>query len=394
MQQLKEVNIQAFREHFSMKTIITAKTPAKIPYMENPPVEGGEIKYLTPEEFQQKFNCTYTEDIVTNQVQFESATKNDFKDARANAAYVRLQHPLESLVICKMSNNLGHGLFTTENIPRGTVICIYAGEYDPHTEEFVYSYGGINAAKIGGLARFMQHQPISKENHEAYLMQGLQDYRLFALQENVPEEQAKAMLSNPMFVAKKTKEYRNKISENDLFTGYDFKLFHFTDKNLANQIAQSNLSIESTKVAGVDVLLIVAMRDINKNESLGFSYGVMYWQHPSISHPPLLFTKVGQVIPPKNNYSYGKKPIDYNYDSSEEYSSNSDSDGSDDQDIASVHRNSDSQLLKLLEQMKQIQPLDNADSFSRNQALSPNEKSPKEVSCGHSSLSTIEKLWK
>lgn len=200
-----------------MKSIIDDKTPAKIAYMENPPAEGGQIKYLTTEEFQQKFNCEYTEGVVVKQLTKEPATESDFKDTRAKAAYDRLLHPLENLVICKMTNDVGYGLFTTEAIPMGTVICLYAGEYDPKTAEFVYSCGGINAARIGGVARFMQHQPISKDTHKAYLMQGLQDHRLFAIQENVPEEQAKTMLSNADFVAKKAKKYRKEIKENDVF---------------------------------------------------------------------------------------------------------------------------------------------------------------------------------
>jgi hypothetical protein len=287
-----------------MKSIIVAETPAKIPYMDNPPAEGGEIKYLTPDEYKQKFNCEYTEGIVVKQLKREPANENDFKDARGRAAYERLLHPLEHLVICKMSHDIGYGLFTTEDIPMGTVICLYTGEYDPKTAEFVYSYGSINAAKIGGVARFMQHQPISKENHEAYLMQGLKDYRLFAIQENIPEEQAKVMLNDSTFINKKVKEYRVKIEENDAFAGYDFEQYRFADKQLINQIAQSNVAIETTEVAGVEVILMVASRDIKKNESIGFSYGVIYWQHPSIRKSPLLFGKTGQIILPEKGYAY------------------------------------------------------------------------------------------
>ena len=287
-----------------MKPIIHAKISPKIAYMKNPPAEGGEIEYLTTKEFQQKFNCEYTEGIFINQLKREPTTEHDFKDARAKAAYERLLHPLENLVICKMTHDLGYGLFTTEDIPMGTVICLYAGEYDPQTTEFIYSYGGINAAKIGGVARFMQHQPISKDNHETYLMQVLQNYRLLAIQENIPEEQAKTILSDSNVVQKKVKEYKKKVKENDVFAGYDFEQYTFFDKQLIDQVAQSNVSIESTEVAGVDVFLMVASRDIKKNESIGFSYGVMYWQHPSIRKSPLLFTKTGRIILPENNYSY------------------------------------------------------------------------------------------
>ena len=107
-------------------TVIRGKSISRIPYMENPPAEGGEIHYLTPEEFKHKFNCEYTEGIVIRNSQYKIATANDFKGTRAKAAYDRLINPLETLVICKMSDNIGYGLFTTQDIKMGTVLCIYA----------------------------------------------------------------------------------------------------------------------------------------------------------------------------------------------------------------------------------------------------------------------------
>lgn len=287
-----------------MNPIIDAKISEKIAYMENPPAQGGEIQYLTSQEFQQKFNCEYSEGVVVTKALQEPASEQDFRDTRAKAAYERLQHPLKSLVICKMTDEIGYGLFTTEEIPIGTVICIYAGAHDPSTTEFIYSYGEINAAKVGGFARFMQHQPISKSNHEAYLLQGLHNHHLFAIQKNIPAEKAKAMLDNTSYVQEKRREYKEQLDENEAFGSYDFEQYQFSNKQLATQIAQSNVSIESTKVAGVEVILMVASRNIKRNESIGFSYGVMYWQHPSIRKPPLVFTETGQVIPPENNYNY------------------------------------------------------------------------------------------
>lgn len=286
--------------------IINAKKLEKIPYMDNPPAEGGEIAYLTEEEFKKKFKCEYTEGIVTNSVNTNQKiiSERDFIGSRAKAAYQRLQNPLECLVICKMTHDTGCGLFTTEDIPMGTVLCIYSGEYDPNTKEHVYSSDAVNAAEIGGMARFMQHQPASKEGHKDYLMIGLKNYQLFALQENISEEEAKRKLSDTKYVNDKIKRYQSQIKENEFFGGYDFDQYSFKDKALIDQIAQSNIILEEVKMADLKINLMVASRDIKKNESIGFSYGIMYWKHPSIGHPPYLFTKMGQIILPENQYTY------------------------------------------------------------------------------------------
>ena len=141
--------------------------------MKKPPAQGGVLEYLNPDEFKDKFKCEYFEGVVVNNEKQIVATESDFKDFRAKAAYERLINPLDSLVIAEMSSDIGCGLFTLKDIPAGTVICIYSGEYNPDSREFVYTCASIDAKNIGGFARFMQHQPISAEAHEHYLLHGL-----------------------------------------------------------------------------------------------------------------------------------------------------------------------------------------------------------------------------
>lgn len=373
-----------------MKVIIKANTPTKIPYMENPPAQGGEIKYLTADEFKKKFNCEYTEGVVVEgkYKKLNPATESDFKNASAKAAYERLLNPLDSLVICKMSHGIGHGLFTTKDIPMGTVICIYAGQYDPFSKEFVYSNESIDAAKVGGFARFMQHQPFSKEGHEYYLMQGLKDPHLFAIQENITQEEAKALLVDSGFVAKKTEKYKEKIKDNLRCNVYNFSEIVFSDKQLATEIAQSNVFCETTVVADVEVTLMVAMRDIKANESIGFSYGVVYWQHPSIKNQPLLFTKTGEILSLGERYKYkSNKALEEAVGrlhgnpffglSSNAASSTSMSDSSDEElDTSDVFANSGKTLARLMKLMQSIPDSKHSDNATRTSSstMQPNPK--------------------
>ena len=217
----------------------------------------------------------------------------------------------------------------------------------------------------------MQHQPISQEIHKNYLMQGLRDFSLFALQENVTEIEARKFLSKDERVSRKTKEYMSKLKENDFYMGYDFKKIDFIDKKLSNQIAQSNILIETTKVANVEVILMIAARDIEKNESIGFSYGIMYWQHPSIKESPLLFTKEGKIIPAKNNYRY--KPDNINL------SLSSDESSSDEEEPTNV-------LLNRLKALSPIFSTDRAQPEPKNKLNNNLEESSKTILENHVKL--------
>lgn len=346
-----------------VKTIIKAVTPTKIPYMDNPPAKGGEIKYLTPQEFKAKFKCEYTEGVVVKSTKNKQlASEADFQNVRAKAAYERLLNPLDSLVICKMSDKVGYGLFTTKHIPIGTVICLYAGEYAPSSEEIIYSCGTIDAAKYGGFARFMQHQPISKETHLGYLMQGLQDHRLFAIHENVSFEIAKNLLADPAFIAKKTEQYRKEVTKNATWGDYNFTKNAFTDKEFADNVAQSNIFYEIAEVAGVDVVCMIAMCDIKANESIGFSYGPMYWRHPSIENSPRLFTKYGDII--------SRSLLESVIVSSSEESKDDDHEPYHNENYMNAYSNPTEKLTQLIEKLKSIPDFNNLSN--NNPTTNPN----------------------
>ena len=61
---------------------------------------------------------------------------------------------------------------------------------------------------------------------------------------------------------------------------------------------------ETVEVAGVEIILMIAMSDIKANESIGFSYGRTYFRHPQINMQPELFTKAGQILQRGKDYRY------------------------------------------------------------------------------------------
>lgn len=290
-----------------MKIIIKGTTPNKIPYMKKPPALGGVLEYLSHDEFKQKFKCEYFEGVAIKHGELSTATVNDFKnDARAKAAYERLMQPLDSLVIAEMSHDIGCGLFTLKDIPAGTVICIYSGEYNPDSRECVYTCSDIDAKNMGGFARFMQHQPISAKAHESYLLHGLSNEYLYAIQQNISEQEAKKLLTDKSHIKQAKEKIKKTIENNQRWTEYNFEDIQFLNQSLPYSTAQSNVFYEPVEVAGVEILLMVAMSDIEANESIGFSYGRTYFRHPQINSQPELFTKMGQVLHRETDYRYQK----------------------------------------------------------------------------------------
>lgn len=369
-----------------MKVIISAATPSKIPYMKNPPAQGAEIQYLSPEEFEAKFKCKYTEGVVVKGNNKPEATLADFSDARAKAAYERIKNPLEGLVICEMSHGMGCGLFTTKDIPAGTVICIYAGEYNPSSSEFVYSCSSVDAAKMGGFARFMQHQPISAEGHLHYLMQGLKDKRLLAIQENISEEEAAKLLDNSDYLRKAENKHKSNVEHSKRTSEYNFQDIKFSDAASYNTTAQSNVFYEIAKVADVDVILMIAMRDIKANESIGFSYGRAYFRHPTINKPPMLFTKTGEVMQYGKDYQYkpnklfdnafdslfGASSSHYYSKSSSSHESEEDSDFSDSSDneyYANAYSNPAENIARAMRMLQATPKFDANDSTTHISSL-------------------------
>nr|MBA2709021.1 hypothetical protein [Tatlockia sp.] len=56
--------------------LVAGNSLIKIPYSDKPLAQGGEIIYLTPEEFKTTFNCTYTESLFGDSKAFSKYINN------------------------------------------------------------------------------------------------------------------------------------------------------------------------------------------------------------------------------------------------------------------------------------------------------------------------------
>lgn len=284
-----------------MKTLFTSKNLKKIPYMDKPPALGGKLSYLTPEEFEKKFGCAYFEGVKTVDNKYAAIAESVIaSNPLLKALNTYLLNPPECLVIADMGK-VGHGLFTIADIAKGAVLCVYAGEYKLNDEEMAYSYANVNARKIGGVSRFMQHLPLPSETYCTYRCHTCNDSVLYALSNETTLEKAQEELKKGVAIQKMVqKSYKEGKAEG----AFNFDDIKFLKKEVKESCATSNVACEKLRVNGVELIIMVAMRDIKKNEIVGFSYGNAYWHYKTINQRPFLFDRKGEIIQATGNYQY------------------------------------------------------------------------------------------
>ncbi|MFN7094574.1 MAG: SET domain-containing protein-lysine N-methyltransferase, partial [Burkholderiales bacterium] len=259
--------------------IVKAEALDKIPFAIKPLPQGGEIVYLTPAEFQEKFGCTYSESLHGNKEELSAYLGNEklykalqnveLSEPRLKDVYYRLNNPLQSAVICDMGE-VGYGLFASKDIAPGTVLFMYSGQVEIVGKQSIQDYYAsswllgidlkdkqfqqlqaknvnplISSAKVGNLSRFMQHLPSSLDNELGDII--------------------------------------------------------FTDKNSLNAIATNNVQFCTMIINNTPTLVCWTENGIEKHEQIGFSYGRNYWNFGS--REPLYFDKMGAVIP-THSYTY------------------------------------------------------------------------------------------
>ncbi|GAB4393935.1 MAG: hypothetical protein Tsb005_14290 [Gammaproteobacteria bacterium] len=266
----------------------------RIPYIENLPTKSNKITYLTPQAFQEKFNCEYFEGIQTPHEKYQSIEPHQLTTPLEKAIYHRLMNPLDCLAICKMDDQAGYGLFALEDIALGTLITIYSGEYAINSEGSAYTLSQTNATNIGGMARFMQHLPIIPYTHVNFLCQSTRNPQLYALINNLEVKTAQDRLNDTDYIQDEL-EMIFYVAENHP-EHYDSYQLTDIEPSIKPSIADSNIFYKIIEINSIEVIAMFAMRDIKKNEILGFSYGTHYWEnHPTINQP-LLFDKQGNTI--------------------------------------------------------------------------------------------------
>ena len=285
--------------------LVKGKALEKIAYSEKPLSQNAEIVYLDPYEFGKKFNFKYSESLFgdpnkfgqyLNNIEICNKIKANPEHPKLLSIKHRLQNPLNHLVVCKINDVVGHGLFTTEDIQPDTILFIYSGELKNMTryvkgDDYQYSWVAntevsVEAKSVGGLSRFMQHLPFDP--------QVVRDYTISGLQKKFPK------------LTKQILELGLPDSFSDSFkeiNGLDY-FSQDTRKNLATANVQSVLST----INGIPCTVFVAMRKIDKNEQVGISYTESYW-HPCRKQTIRYFNLQGEMLPTKTECTQAKENI-------------------------------------------------------------------------------------
>lgn len=186
------------------------------------------------------------------------------------------------LVICDMQQ-YGYGVFANERILKSTIVAIYTGRLLPM---HAYQYG--------------------TENH--YMVQCETRSILFSEFEHLSAEEIKINFDKPSHC----------IIDSISIGNYSSFFQHLPyDKDLPaqpnfNSIATANLFTHGITYKGYPCYFFTALRDIEKYEQVGFSYGYDYWLLKQ--QKPVLFTKDGKP----SHLQMKLAPSVYEIDNSEE----------------------------------------------------------------------------
>ncbi len=279
--------------------LVAGNSLIKIPYSDKPLAQGGEIIYLTPEEFKTTFNCTYTESLFGDSKAFSKYINNmnlcaqikSNPDLPAESLIKeRLKQPLDSFVICKINDEVGYGLFAKRDIPPGTVLFLYSGmicEGREFSEGDDYQFNWIqntttatDASQIGGLSRFMQHLPMDYQKHRDNLRKG------------ITQRLGNIIIEKKIELESFLDEMMSQVKDNEI------NEINFNNQQTKLRLAHANVNIMTTVINGVPITICISLYDgIKKNEQIGFSYGSNYWACKS--RLPRFFMDNGELIPLK-----------------------------------------------------------------------------------------------
>jgi hypothetical protein len=252
---------------------------------------GTKIECLTLLEIRERFAFEYNEDVELS----INLTYNEKLDVinstieTINQNFVRIVEERvkfslnHSLVICKINEKVGYGIFTKEPIEAGTIIGIYAGRYvDKGTSLQTKEYGfgvnqlfAIDASISGGITRFIQHMPthllpIYQQIDEA----DLEAFYKLAFAHQLDLSSIDEFLMQELSAMKQLLKDRIAASYEDVRDENPNIQALLNSKSL---IATANVMWEKFVYKGIELICLVAMRQIAKHEQLGVDYGPGYW---------------------------------------------------------------------------------------------------------------------
>lgn len=259
---------------FPSYCLLKADTPKSIPVADKPLRLGGKVEYLALEEFQKRFGVNYSESI------FSTIDISPFKESIVgNVPASQLKEQVNKiidlartdLVICNMGE-YGHGTFALKDIPKDTVIAIYAGTIIPAGKVYTSdeSLGYYNSNMIfstlhqRGIASFMQHLPKVPKFNDAKSFASA--YK--ALGQNVSENQVKL----------------------------DIEMYRtvFYPSSAKELVEMENVRSEYLNFNSIPLIAIVTNNLIKAGDQVGMYYGDDYWKSRKIT--PEFFDQNGNNL--------------------------------------------------------------------------------------------------
>ncbi len=253
---------------------------ATIAIADKPLLLGGKVEHITIDEFEKKIGQPYLDRIDATELPINLSENHENITGNLTPRQLKkqlesiLNNPRQDLVICKINDSVGYGVFSSNDIPKDTVLCFFSGTLINSSKvkietDHAIGYYGLNTSfstrNYRGIASFFQHLPTALK---------FPDAKIFS--------QLLQSMGQP-------------VSENDLKINDELYSIEFIDKNVEKSLAIANIRCEYVCYNGIPVVLFVTDNPIKAGEQIGFNYGKDYWLSRNLV--PEFFDKSGSIIP-------------------------------------------------------------------------------------------------
>lgn len=260
--------------------ILELENQQTIAIADKPILLGGNIKHIPISEFEMEIGQRYLDRIDASECHIHLSENHENITGNLTSRQLKkqleflLKNSRKDLIICKINNDVGYGIFALNDIPKDTVLCFYSGTLINSSKVKIESdhaieYYGLNASfstkNYRGIASFFQHLP------------------------------SKLKFSNAKVFSQILQSMGQSVSESDLKINDELYSIEFHDKKVEKSLATANIRCEYVCYNGIPVTLFVTDSQIKAGEQLGFNYGKDYWL--SRNSVPELFNQSGAVIP-------------------------------------------------------------------------------------------------
>ena len=166
--------------------MLRAKQNERIPIADKPLRLGGQITFLSHDEFERQFGCQYVEKVdsigYANLLAVTESITGHLSSVQLKTQLRHLlENPRDDLVICNINKSVGFGVFARDDIPKDTVLCFYSGtltsgqkaKHDDHGLGFYGMNALVSTQSHRGISSFFEHLPSVLKVPDIKLLQSL-----------------------------------------------------------------------------------------------------------------------------------------------------------------------------------------------------------------------------